>query len=100
MATLYGVIYTDDSDAETDHSAHLTSDDAARAGAELARREWDRMTAHEPAEEREPFPEVDDDWDAIDALRSNFSVRLEVESVEIGDDVIAALFARLAVTPT
>lgn len=96
MTTLYGVIYKADDEQTTEHSAHLTSEDAARAGAELACREWDRMMADKPEVEREPFSAALDNWEAMDALRSEFSVSLEIEEIDIADDVVLALAEKIA----
>lgn len=93
---LYGVIYTAEDESETDHSVWLTEDDAARAGAKLARAEWARIADEDNLSgEEAAFPEVESDWEAMDALRGSQPVRLEVEPVEIDDDVIRAAFARL-----
>lgn len=86
---LYGVIYSADDGAESQVSAWLTEDDAAAAGARLAREKWAGFVPGEP------FPEGADDWEAMDVLRGLGTVRLEVETVEVGDDVIRAAFARL-----
>ena len=87
--TLWGVIFTDDDEMTTRHTAHLTMDDAFAAGSRFARAYW----AQHPA--GLPFPDVDDDVDAMDVLRDRFDVRFEVEEVEIGHDVIRALAAQL-----
>jgi len=93
MATLYGVIYTADDESTTEHSAHITKDDAARAGAELVKAEVERIRSWDPS--APDLPEAwAGDWDLIDWMRSHYEVRLEIEPVEVSEDVIRALIAR------
>lgn len=85
---LYGVIFSEGAGARTEHSAHLTEEDAARAGADLARKIWSRDI------EGEEFPEGEDDWIAMDIARGELNVRLEVQEIEISVDVLRAALAR------
>lgn len=89
--TAYAVVFTDRNEMDTEHSAYLTVDDAAHAGAALARRMWDEYNAADRT--GEPFPEVDDDWAVMDVLRTAHPVHLEVEEISIGVDVIYGLQA-------
>ncbi len=89
MVTMYAVVFTDDDEASTDHSAHRTEEDAARAGAELAKAKWLRNNGEDGA----PFPDHKDDWEAMDLLRCNYEVRLEVEPIQISAAAIVTLLS-------
>lgn len=89
--TLWAVIFTDDDEMTTGHSAYLTSQEAIRAADELARARW----AEDEELSEDPFPEVDDDGDAMDVLRGALSVSLEVEEIEVSASVLRAALAKL-----
>lgn len=90
MVTMYAVVFTDDNEETTEHSAHLTEEAAVHAGGELARAKWAVKGPRGV-----PFPDHDNDWDAMDALRCSYGVRLEVEPIEVSGATIRALHAAL-----
>ena len=92
--TMYAVIFTGDDEMTTEHTAYATEEDAAKAGAALARRVWVEYGERDEEEDLS-FPEVDNDWDAMDMLRGGYNVSLEVEPIEVSADVIRALHAKL-----
>jgi hypothetical protein len=85
--TLYGVICTDNDEMTTWHSAHATEAQAFAAGAKLAHELWERDR------EGEPFPDVDNDADAMDVARGELGVRLEMEPIEVSPAVLRAALA-------
>jgi hypothetical protein len=87
---LHGVLFTDRNEETVSHSAHMTIDAAAEVGATLAREIW---TEYQSADgTAEPFPDVNDNWEAMDALRTRYPVRLEVDEITIEDDTLRAAF--------
>lgn len=89
--TLWAVIFTDDGGMTSARAAHLTREEAFRAGAELARSRW----ADDEELSVEPFPEVADDKAAMDVLRTALDVSLEVEAVRVNATVLRAALTKL-----
>jgi hypothetical protein len=87
----FAVVFTDRNGEDTEHSLWLSEDAAAEAGAALARRMWDEYGAEDG--DFAPFPDSDDDWDAMDALRTAYPVSLEVEPISVSDAVMQELSA-------
>lgn len=83
---LWAVVFTDRDDVTTENSLHRSFEDAHAAGGALARSKWAEYTS-------KPFPEAEDDSDAMDALRTTYPVRLETEPIEVCADLFAALLS-------
>lgn len=82
MATIHAVIYTDGNGSI--NSAHATPEDAWAAAAEFARQRLAECTG----ESHEHLT----DEDAIDAIRMDEDMTIEVEEIDVPSDLIAALY--------
>lgn len=80
----YVVVYNNEDEIERDGSVHATLDEAMVAGEEMARAKWAELIG-------EPFPPVEDAWEAMDKLRVKLDVTLEVESFYISRETARAL---------
>ncbi len=86
--TAWVVIFVDRNGVTTEHSLHMTEDDALRAATYLARCKWDEYQIDTP------FPaDATDARTIMDALMDAYPpmVRLEVAEISVSGDVARSL---------